>query len=461
MNKTASRYEIDMCNGPLVPGILRFALPLITTNVLQLAFNAADMIVVGKFSGSDTALAAVGATGALINLIVNLFIGLATGVNVLIANYRGAGRTQDAQDTVHTAMVTAGVGGVVLIAVGLLLSRPLLMLMGTPDDVIDQSTLYMRIYFMGMPFFLVYNYGAAILRAVGDTKRPLFYLSLSGILNVLLNLFFVIVVGMDVAGVALATITSQCLSSILIVRCLLKTEGICNLDLKKLKIHKHKLIRMMQIGLPAGFQGSLFSISNVLIQSSVNSFGSMVMSGNTAAGNIEGFVYTSMNSVAQAALSFTGQNYGAHKYKRIDKVLVTCLLLAGSFGALIGNAAYFFGESLLSLYTNNPQEIVYGLNRMQIVACFYFLCGLMDTLCYTMRGIGLSLLPTVISLTGACLFRIVWIYTVFAAYHTQFVLYISYPISWVLTSVAYVICYLIIRKKRFADAEPETIPATT
>ena len=454
MKQSSSRYEIDMCNSPLLPGILRFALPLIATNVLQLAFNAADMIVVGKFSGSDTALAAVGATGALINLIVNLFIGLATGVNVLIANYRGAGRTEDAQDTVHTAMVTAAVGGFALIFIGFFLSRPLLALMGTPINVIDQSTLYMRIYFMGMPFFLVYNYGAAILRGVGDTKRPLFYLSLSGVLNVLLNLFFVMILGMDVAGVALATISSQALSAILIVRCLLKTDGICNLDPKKLKIHKHKLIRMLQIGLPAGFQGSLFSISNVLIQSSVNSFGSIVMSGNTAAGNIEGFIYTSMNSVAQAALSFTGQNYGAQKYKRIDQVLGTCMLLAGFSGALLGNLAYLFGEPLLSLYTNNSLEVVYGMNRMQIIATTYFICGLMDTLSCTMRGLGMSVLPTIISLTGACLFRILWIYTVFAAHHTQFTLYISYPISWFLTSAAYLICYFIVRKKKFAKPDP-------
>ena len=454
MKRTASRYEIDMCNTPLLTGILRFALPLIATNVLQLAFNAADMIVVGKFSGSDTALAAVGATGALINLIVNLFIGLATGVNVLIANYRGAGRTEDAQDTVHTAMVTAAVGGFALIFIGFFLSRSLLALMGTPVNVIDQSTLYMRIYFMGMPFFLVYNYGAAILRGVGDTKRPLFYLSLSGVLNVLLNLFFVMILGMDVAGVALATISSQALSAILIVRCLLKTDGICNLDPKKLKIHKHKLIRMLQIGLPAGFQGSLFSISNVLIQSSVNSFGSIVMSGNTAAGNIEGFIYTSMNSVDQAALSFTGQNYGAQKYKRIDQVLGTCMLLAGFSGALLGNLAYLFGEPLLSLYTNNSLEVVYGMNRMQIIATTYFICGLMDTLSCTMRGLGMSVLPTIISLTGACLFRILWIYTVFAAHHTQFTLYISYPISWFLTSAAYLVCYFIVRKKKFAQPAP-------
>ena len=454
MKKSSSRYEIDMCNGPLLPSILRFALPLIVTNVLQLAFNAADMIVVGKYSGSDTALAAVGATGALINLIVNLFIGLATGVNVLIANYRGAGRTEDAQDTVHTAMVTAVVGGFALIFVGFFLSRPLLAWMGTPENVIDQSTLYMRIYFAGMPFFLVYNYGAAILRGVGDTKRPLFYLSISGVLNVLLNLFFVMFLGMDVAGVALATIASQALSAVLIVQCLLKTDGICNLDPKKLKIHKHKLIRMLQIGLPAGFQGSLFSISNVLIQSSINSFGSLVMSGNTAAGNIEGFIYTSMNSVAQAALSFTGQNYGAQKYKRIDQVLMTCLLLAGFNGALLGNLAFIFGRPLLSLYTNNPEEVMYGINRLQVIACTYFLCGFMDTLCYSMRGLGMSLLPTLISLTGACLFRIFWIYTVFEAYHTQFSLYISYPISWSLTAAAYVVCYLIVRKKKFIVPEP-------
>ena len=438
-----------MCNGPLLSGILRFALPLILANVLQLAFNAADMIVVGKFSGSDTALAAVGATGSLVTLIVNLFIGISSGVNVLVANYRGARREQDVSDAVHTAMVMSVCGGFLLLTIGVSFCRTFLQWMGTPDNVIDQSTLYLRIYFLGMPFFLVYNFGAAILRAVGDTQRPLIYLSLSGVLNVVLNLVFVLVLKMDVAGVALATIASQCLSAILIVRCLMVSEGSYKLELKKLKIHGRKFRRILQIGLPAGLQSSLFAISNVLIQSSINSFGSEVMSGNTASGNIEGFVYTIMNSVAQAAISFTAQNYGAHKYKRIDRSLISCLLLAGVGGALVGNVAYLFGPQLLDLYTNNPAEIQYGMNRMQVIACTYFLCGLMDCLCYTLRGLGQSLLPTLVSLTGACLFRIVWIYTVFAAVHTQFALYISYPISWILTAGAHLICYLVIRKKKF------------
>lgn len=456
MKKSAARYEIDMCNGSLVSGILRFALPLILTNVLHLAFNAADMIVVGRFSGSPTALAAVGATGSLITLIVNLFIGIATGVNVLVANYRGAGRSKDISETVHTSMIMSAIGGVLLLIIGVVFASTFLTWMGTPSDVIGESTLYMRIYFLGMPFFLVYNFGAAVLRAVGDTKRPLIYLSAAGVLNVLLNLFFVIVLKMGVAGVAVATVSSQVLSAVLIVRCLMVTEGAYQLVLKKLRVTKHKLLRILQIGLPAGLQSSLFSISNVLIQSSVNSFGSAVMSGNTAASNIEGFVYTIMNSIAQAALSFVGQNYGAHKYKRVDQSLVTCLLLAGIGGALVGNLAYLLGPQLLTLYTTDPQEIVYGLNRMQLVACFYFICGLMDTFSYTMRGLGMAVTPTVISLTGACIFRIVWIYTIFAAHHTQFMLYISYPISWALTVLAYVVSYLIIRKRKFITEPMDT-----
>ena len=458
MKKATTRFEIDMCNGPILSGILRFALPLILSNVLQLAFNAADMIVVGKFSGSDTALAAVGATGSLITLIVNLFIGISTGVNVLVANYMGARRGQDVKDTVHTAMLMSLAGGFLLLIVGVCFCRTFLQWMGTPADVIDQSTLYMRIYFLGMPFFLVYNFGAAILRAVGDTQRPLVYLALAGILNVLLNLFFVLGLKMDVAGVALATIASQCLSAVLIVRCLMGSDGDYKLELKKLRIHPGKLQRILRIGLPAGLQSSLFAISNVLIQSSINSFGSAVMSGNTAAANIEGFVYTTMNSVAQAAISFTGQNYGAHKYKRIDQTLICCLLLAGVSGAVAGNAAYLLGPRLLSLYTNNADEIQYGLTRLQIIACTYFLCGFMDCLCYTMRGLGQSMLPTLVSLTGACLFRVVWIFTIFAAYHTQFVLYVSYPISWILTAATHLVCYLVIRKKKFIQEPAAKLP---
>ena len=459
MKTNSARYEIDMCNGPLFAGILRFALPLIVTNMLQLAFNAADMIVLGRFSGSPTALAAVGATGSLINLIVNLFIGASTGVNVLVANYRGGGRSQDIADTVHTSILMSVVGGVFLLLVGVIFSPIFLTWTGTPENVIGESALYMRVYFLGMPFVLVYNFGAAILRAIGDTRRPMVYLSISGVLNVLLNLFFVIVVKIGVAGVALATICSQTLSAVLIVRCLLKSEGAYQLVPSKLRIHKHKLLRILQIGLPAGIQGSLFSISNVLFQSSINSFGSTVMGGNTASGNLEGFIYVAMNSTAQGALSFAGQNYGARKYKRIDQTLCSSLLIAGAGGIVLGNIIYLLGPHLLSLYTTNPEEVAYGLQRMQIIVTTYFLCGLMDSFSYTIRGMGLSIAPMLISLTGACLLRVVWIYTVFAAFRTPTTLYFCYPISWTLTTAVYLVFYLFVRKRKFK--EPEKLLAET
>lgn len=442
------RHEIDMCSGPILPGILKFALPLLLTNVLQLAFNAADTIVIGQF-GSGTAMAAVGSTGSLIGLIVNLFGGLSIGVNVLIANYKGAGREKDAQDTVHTAILTSFIGGVVLMFVGLLLARPLLQLMGTPDNVIDQAVLYMQIYFCGLPFAMPLNFGSAALRAVGDTRRPMVYLTIAGVVNVVLNLIFVLVFHMDVAGVALATIVSQAVSAVLILRCMMRTEGICHLNLKKLKIHGRKLLKMVQIGLPAGIQSSLFGISNVLIQSSVNSFGHVVMNGNTAAANIENFVYFAMNAISQAALSFTSQNYGAGNYRRIHKVRTQCILTVVFGGAIFGNLVYLLGPYLLQLYNTDPAVIQYGLNRMVVIATTYFLCGLMEVESGVMRGLGYSLLPTVISLLGSCAFRVLWIFTVFAQYHTQFVLYLSYPISWLLTCAAYFVCYQFIRKKKF------------
>ncbi len=457
MKTNSARYEIDMCNGPLFTGILRFALPLIATNMLQLAFNAADMIVLGRFSGSPTALAAVGATGALINLIVNLFVGASTGVNVLVANYRGSGQSQDIEDTVHTAMLMSLIGGICLLIIGVVFSPVFLSWMGTPENVIGESTLYMRVYFLGMPFFLVYNFGAAILRAIGDTKRPLIYLSAAGVLNVVMNLFFVIVLKLGVAGVALATILSQGLSAVLIIRCLLHSEGNYRLIPSKLRIQKSKLLRILQIGLPAGLQGSLFSISNVLFQSSINSFGATVMGGNTASGNIEGFIYVAMNSTAQAALSFSGQNYGARKYKRIDQTLCSSLLIAGIGGLILGNVIYLLGPQMLSLYTNNPEEISYGISRMQIIVCTYFLCGLMDSFSYTIRGMGLSIAPMLISLTGACLLRVIWIYTVFPAYRTPMTLYFCYPISWALTTAVYLVFYLFVRKRKFKE---ETILPT-
>jgi putative MATE family efflux protein len=454
MKQNTARFEIDMCNGPILQGVLRFALPLALSGILQLTFNAADVIVVGQFAG-QTALAAVGSTGALINLIINLFAGLSTGVNVLVANYRGAGRDEDASKTVHTAILTAAFGGLVLVFVGVLLSRPLLELMDSPEDVIDQATLYMRIYFIGMPAFMVYNFGSAVLRAVGDTKRPLYFLSIAGVVNVALNVIFVIVFHMGVAGVAIGTVASQVVSAVLIIRCMIKSEGICHLDKDKLYIDPKKFVRMLRIGLPAGLQGSLFSISNVLIQSSINSFGSSVMAGNAAAGNIEGFVYTSMNSLYQANLSYTSQNYGARKFKRIDKSLLCCTITVAVIGAVLGNLAYLFGPQLLSLYNSDPEVIQYGMNRLQIVSSLYFMCGVMEVISGSMRGLGYAISPMIVALSGACAFRILWIYTIFAWYPTQLVLYSSYPISWVLTAVAHFVCYLVARKKKFITPQTQ------
>lgn len=449
-------YEMDMCSGPLLSKILVFSIPLMLSGILQLLFNAADIIVVGRFTGSE-ALAAVGSTSALINLIINLFIGISVGANVVVARFYGARDVDGVHEAVHTSILTAIIGGIILIFVGVLLAKPLLELMGTPEDVIDLSVLYMRIYFVGMPAFMLYNFGAAILRAIGDTKRPLYFLTLSGVVNVVLNLFFVIVFKMGVAGVALATIISQAISAVLIVLCLIKMEGPCHLDLKHLQFHGKTLAAMLRIGLPAGLQGAVFSISNVLIQSSVNSFGSLVMAGNTAASNIEGFVYTAMNAVYQTSLSFTSQNMGAKQFKRVDKILMECLLVVAVVGLVLGNGAYFLGNQLLGIYSSDPQVIQYGLIRLSFVSATYFLCGLMDVMVGSIRGLGYSIMPMLVSLTGACLFRVIWIFTIFQLDRTLGCLYISYPISWILTAGVHFICYLCVRKKAFARAEQATL----
>ena len=444
-------YELDMCNGPILGKILVFAIPLMISGILQLLFNAADIIVVGRFTGSQ-ALAAVGSTSALINLIINLFIGVSVGANVVVARNYGAKDYDGIHGAVHTSVLTAIWGGIILIFVGILLARPMLEMMGTPEDVIDLSVLYMRIYFVGMPAFMMYNFGAAILRATGDTKRPLYFLTLSGVVNVVLNLFFVIVFHMGVAGVALATIISQAISAFLIILCLMKMDGPCHLDFKLLKFHPEQLKSMLRIGLPAGLQGAIFSISNVLIQSSVNSFGSQVMAGNTAAGNIEGFVYNSMNAVYQTSLSFTSQNMGAKKFDRINKILFQCLLVVTAIGLVMGGGAYLLGEPLLGIYTSSPEVVSYGLIRLKYVCATYFLCGLMDVMVGTIRGMGYSIMPMLVSLTGACAFRVIWIFTIFQMDRTLDCLYISYPISWVLTAGVHLICYFAVRKKAFARA---------
>lgn len=442
-NKT---YEIDMCNGPLFGKILIFTLPLMLSGILQLLFNAADVVVVGRFAGNE-ALAAVGSTGALTNLLVNLFIGLSVGANVLVARYYGAKAWEEVSQTVHTSILLSVTGGVVLAVIGILLAKPLLLLMDTPENVIGYSVLYMRIYFVGMPVMLIFNFGSAILRAIGDTRRPLIYLIIAGIINVILNLCFVILFHMGVAGVALATVISQCVSTTLILRCLIQSEGCFRLCKDKLCINKDKLGKIAAIGLPAGIQGSLFSISNVLIQSSVNSFGSVAMAGNTAGSNVEGFVYTAMNSVHQTAVSFTGQNLGGKKYDRINKILLECLLFVAAIGIFFGNGAYLLGNQILSIYSSDAKVVAYGIQRMSIICTFYFLCGMMDVLVGSIRGLGYAVMPMIVSLLGACAFRVVWIYTVFQWDRTLRTLYISYPVSWALTALAHLACFMVVRKK--------------
>ena len=443
---SVKKYEIDMCNGPLLGKILIFYIPLMLSGVLQLLFNAADIAVVGHFAGNES-LAAVGSTGSLTNLIVNLFIGLSVGANVLVARFYGANQKDELKEMVQTAIATSVVSGVVLVFVGFFVARPALTLMGTPEDVISHSVLYMRIYFAGMPFMMAYNFGAAVLRAVGDTKRPLYYLLIAGIVNVVLNLIFVILFSMGVAGVATATVISQAISAVLVIRCLICTDSVYRLELKGIRIVPDKLGKMFKIGLPAGMQGALFSISNVLIQSSVNSFGSIAMAGNTAGGNIEGFVYTSMNAFYQSAISFCGQNYGAKKYRRVGKVLFICEILVIIVGLLMGNGAYFAAGTLLKLYSTDAEVIAYGILRMGYICVPYFLCGMMDVMVGGLRGIGYSIMPMLVSLTGACLFRVIWIYTVFRQVRTLPCLYISYPISWALTFAVHLICFLFVYRK--------------
>ena len=435
-----------MTEGPILGKMIRFALPLMLSSILQLLFNAADVIVVGRFAGSE-ALAAVGSTGSLINLLINLFIGLSVGTNVIVARYLGAHDYDNCQESVHTSILLSVIGGSALIFIGLFFAKPLLTLMGSPKDVLPQASLYMQIYFVGMPMNMLYNFGSAIMRSTGDTKRPMFFLIISGIINVCLNLFMVIVLHMGVAGVAIATVVSQTVSALLTLIALMRTDGFCRVDLRKLKIHKDKLLAMIHVGLPAGLQGIVFSISNVLIQSSVNSFGSTVMAGNTAASNIEGFVYVAMNAMYQTALSFASQNLGAKKYDRLNKIMIQSVATVAVIGLVIGPLAYAFGRQLLGIYSESEEVIRYGLVRMRIIANTYFLCGIMDVMVGNLRGMGYSISPMIISLTGACGTRVIWILTVFAAYHDLNVLYSCYPLSWFLTAVAHVICYIIVKRK--------------
>ena len=456
MFKTNSSRTMDMTQGHMLTQVLVFALPIMLSSILQLLFNAADTIVVGRFSGNE-ALAAVGSVGSLNNMIISLFIGLSVGANVLVARYTGSRSDAAVSDTVHTSVLLALVGGVALMIVGIALARPLLELMGSPDDVIELAILYVRIIFLGMPVQMLYNFCAAILRAVGDTKRPLYYLTVAGVVNVVLNLIFVIVFHMSVAGVALATILSQAISALMVTRALMQMEGPTRLYRSRLRFHADKLREIILIGLPAGIQSSVFSLSNVVIQSSVNSFGSVVIAGNAAASNVGNFVYQAMNTFQQAITCFAGQNIGARKPRRILTAMKVCLFWAVLFGLVLGLLSCVYGAQLLALFSSDPAVIAAGLERMYIVCGPYFLCGMMDVMTGVLRGIGYSLLPMIVSILGACVFRLFWVFTVFAIAPTMTCLMLSYPVSWLLTFAVLLIIFNVLWKKRivphFSDAE--------
>ena len=441
----SNKYEIDMCNGSIMDKLVSFALPLMLSGILQLMFNAVDIIVVGRFSGSE-ALAAVGSTTALINVFTNLFIGISLGANVLAARFFAAGRKEEMSETVHTSITLALISGILMAFVGLVFSKGALELMGTPEDVIGLSTLYMRIYFMGMPFFMLYNYGAAILRAVGDTKRPLYFLIIAGVINAGLNMVLVIVFGLGVAGVGIATVFSQMVSCVLVLTCLCRTEGSYKLSFSKLSMKGYYLKQIFQVGIPAGIQSTVINFSNALLQSSVNSFGSTAMAGYTAANNILGFLYVSINSVTQACMSFTSQNFGVGKYKRMDRVLIDCMILSVGAALVLGCGAYFFGAEILQIYTEEADVIQCGVEILSITTVPYFLCGIMDLFPGALRGMGYSAVPMVLSIIGTVGMRVLRIFALFPQHRSLYFLFISYPASWIATIVMQVVCYYFVRK---------------
>jgi len=443
-----SNHTMDMCHGPILRKMLIFALPLMASGVLQLLFNAADVIVVGRFAGKES-LAAVGATTALIHLMTNLFIGISVGTNVTVARYFGAGQEREMRQTIHTSVMTGAISGVFLTVLGMVLARPILTWMGTPDDVIDLSVVYLRTYFAGMTATMLYNFTATVLLAVGDTLRPLIILFSAGVVNVTLNLVFVIRLHWGVFGVGLATAISQWVSATAVIACLLTEKSAIRLSLSELRIHKDKLMKMLQIGLPAGLQSSLFSIANVVIQSSVNSFGSLVVAGNTAAQNLEGFMFVSMSAFNQASVSFVGQNIGAGRYERINRIVCTAELCVITVASVLSTLLLVLGPSLLGLYTTDPAVVQAGMNRLQIMTTAFVFAGAMDVMVGSLRGLGYSVMPMIVSLVGVCALRLVWIFTVFQqeAFHTIEMLYITYPISWAITVAAHTVCFLIVRRK--------------
>lgn len=441
-----SKYEIDMCNGTIMDKLISFALPLMLSGVLQLMFNAVDIIVVGRFTGSQ-ALAAVGSTSALINIFTNLFIGISLGSNVLAARFYAAGKSKEMSETVHTSITIALISGIIMAFVGAIFAKGALELMDTPDDVIDQSVLYMRIYFMGMPFFMLYNYGAAILRAVGDTKRPLLFLIISGITNAVLNLILVIVFGLGVAGVAIATVIAQLISCVLVLACLCRSQSSYRLHFNKLGIRRDYMVQIFKVGVPAGIQSVVINFSNALLQSSVNSFGSTAMAGYTAANNLLGFLYVSINSVTQACMSFTSQNLGVGKFKRMDRVLIDCIILSVAVSIVMGSSFYIFGRQLIGIYTSDAEVVKCGMEILAYTTLTYFLCGIMDLIPGALRGMGYSAVPMVLSVIGTVGTRVFWIFGIFPYYRSLGILFVSYPASWGLTIVLQAACFYFVRKR--------------
>ena len=428
--------------------MMLFAVPLMFSSILQLLFNAADIVVVGRFAG-DNSMAAVGSVASLVNLLINFFMGLSVGANVMAARYFAAKNDVELSKTVHTSIVVSLIGGVILTFVGVFFSRSLLELMNSPPEIIGLAALYLKIFFIGMPANLAYNFGSALLRAVGDTRRPLYYLSFAGVVNVILNLVFVIKFHMGVAGVAIATVASQCISAFLVLRCLVNETGGMKLYFSKLRIDGQKLVQIMKVGLPASFQGILFSLSNVAIQSTVNGFGEVVVAGASASSNIENFVYASMNSVYQATISFCSQNAGVGNFKRVRRITVTGAIYSAVVGIALGMLCIWQGKTLLSIYSTSPNVIEMGYIRLSLMMTTYFLCGVMDTMVGALRGIGFSMAPMFVSLIGVCGLRLLWVATIvqIPRFHTVEMVYASYPVTWIVTLTAHVICYCIFIKK--------------
>ena len=446
MTNFKNKYQIDMCRGPLFYKIVLFAVPLILSSIVQLLFNAADLIVIGRFAPHE-AMAAVGATASLTQLIINIFIGFSVGTNVLVANFYGAKDRKNISRTVHTAIFLSLTGGLVMALAGLVLAKPMLILMATPENVLPKACVYMWIYFAGMPAIMLYNFGSAVLRAVGDTRRPLYFLLLAGFVNVILNLFFVLICGMDVGGVALATMISQGIAGVLVLRCLMSARDACRVRLRNLRIDPGILKRMLWIGLPAGIQGSFFSLSNITIQSTINSFGSQAIAGTTAAISLEGFGQIGSDAFHQAAVCFTGQNLGGRQFKRIRQSVIYCLLSTFVYCSIMGYGMLFNGKYLLGIFTSAPEIITWGILRMKFLFTTLFICGAMNVICGALRGLGHSVAPAVTTFLGACVLRIVWVYTIFPLYPSMENLLLSYPISWGLTAIANALCLYWVYKK--------------